>query len=96
MRGLLEAGIVHMAKAPMRALDPAERRLVLVAEALAVGANLIFVDEGYEASVGKLVLPGRTLVVVMGNDGGTRIDRSLRVDADGSVRVFERSAVEAA
>lgn len=95
-RGLLEAGIVHMAKTPMRALGPAESRLVLVAEALALGPQLVFVDEGYGASLGKLALPGRTLVVVMRDELGTRVDRSLHIEADGSVRALDRSAVEAA
>ena len=94
--GLLEAGVVHMANTPMSMLAMRERRLVLVAEALALDARLVFVDEGYGASVAKLAAPGRTLIVVINDELGIKVDRSLHVDVDGTVRVLERSTDEAA
>lgn len=96
MRGLLEAGLVHMASTSMRELCTAERRLVLVGEVLALGAPLVFVDEGYGASVAKLAAPGRTLVLVTREEPGTRADRSLTIEADGSVRALAPNADEAA
>ena len=88
MQGLLAAGLAHMAATSMRQLCGAERRLVLVAEMLALGAPLVFVDEGYGASVAKLASPERTLVLVARETIAMRVDRWLHIDAHGSVHAL--------
>jgi ABC-type Mn2+/Zn2+ transport system ATPase subunit len=95
-QGLLEAGLVHMASKPMGELCVPERRLVLLAEVLALRAPLVFIDEGYGLSIAKVAAPGRTIVIAARDDVGVKVDRSLGIDVDGALLELDPPAHEAA
>jgi ABC-type lipoprotein export system ATPase subunit len=95
MRGLALAGVAHMSATLLCELLPAERRLVLVAEALAIESSLVFVDEGYGSSIAKLVSPRRTLIVAACNEPTVRVDRTLTIDRHGVVHTLDPSAPNA-
>lgn len=96
LRGLSEAGLAHVAGTLMGALTLAERRLVLVGEALALEASLVFADQGYGAGLARLSSPGRTLIMVGPSTAHVQVDRSLHIDGDGRVCAFTPNADEAA
>jgi lipoprotein-releasing system ATP-binding protein len=95
-RGLVQAGLAHMSSMKMGDLAPIERRLVIVAEALAVDPALVCVDEGYDVAIAKLVSVERALVVVAMHEVGVRFDRTLTIDGDGGVHAVASTAEAAA
>lgn len=88
-RGLAESNATPMSSILMSELSPGDRRLVLVAEALALDSSLVFVDEGYASIVGKLVSPRRTLVIATSTDVAVPVDRTFSIDRHGIVHVLE-------
>jgi ABC-type lipoprotein export system ATPase subunit len=96
LRGLSETGIAHVSSTLMSELALAERRLVLVSEAVALDASLVFADQGYGAGLARLVKPGRTLITVGPSTAHLPIDHSLHIDTEGHVCTFEPNADEAA
>ncbi|MDB4938704.1 MAG: Fe(3+)-transporting ATPase [Labilithrix sp.] len=88
-RGLAESNATRMSSILLCELSPGNRRLVLVAEALALDSSLVFVDEGYGASIGTLVSPRRTLVIASSTDVAVPVDRTFAIDRHGIVHVLE-------
>jgi ABC-type lipoprotein export system ATPase subunit len=96
MRGLCESGLAHVSNTLMGELTLAERCLVLVSEAIALDASLVFADQGYGAGLARLSSPARTLIMVGPSTAHVRVDRSLHIDSDGRVCAFAPNADEAA
>jgi putative ABC transport system ATP-binding protein len=94
-RGLAQMGVSQMSSTLLCDLVPAERRIVLVAEALAIDASLVFVDEGYGSGIAKLAAPHRTLVIVTSSQVPLRVDRTLAIDGHGIVHTHESDDAQA-
>jgi len=85
MRALASSGLEHKARLRMSRLSPEERRRTLIAEVHAMDPSVVFIDEGYGASIGTLALPHRTLVIAATAELPVRVHRTVVIEDDGSI-----------